>query len=163
MYIVCLWQSRKFRILLYCREKNAHVKVLFNKNIEFEKQGVCVGEDDVYFNCTNEKNQLMNGSVPWRGAREKHPILMQMFIEALCKPGAVVIDVTASTGGFTILISTINIQFFYLNDSIDFSFIQCNVMLIKNILIFYFFSFQVPLSTHVVKVDAILLLMRQMI
>ena len=107
----------------------------------------------------------MNGFVPWRGAREKHPILMQMFIEALCKPGAVVIDVTTSTGGFTILISTINIQFFYLNNLIDFSFIQCIVMLIKYILniLFLKFSFHVPLSTHVVKVDAILLLMRQMI
>ena len=62
----------------------------------------------------------MNGSVSWRGACEKHPILMQMFIEALCKPGAVVIDVTTSTGGFTIFISTIDIQFFYLNDSLDF-------------------------------------------
>ena len=51
----------------------------------------------------------MNCSVPWRGAHEKHPILMQMFIEVLCKSGAVVIDVTTSTGGFTILISTINI------------------------------------------------------
>ena len=51
----------------------------------------------------------MNGSVPWRGARKKHNILMQIFIEALCKPGAVVIDVTTSTGGFTMLISTINI------------------------------------------------------
>ena len=62
----------------------------------------------------------MNGSVPWRGAREKHPILMQMFIEASCKPEAVAIDVTTSTDGFTILICTIDIQFFYLNDSIDF-------------------------------------------
>ena len=111
MYIVCLWQSRKFRILLYCREKNAHVKVAFNKNIEFEKQGVCIGEDDIYFNYTTEKNQLMNGFVPWRGACEKHLIFMQMFIEALCKPRAVVIDVTTSTCGFTILMFTIYIQY----------------------------------------------------
>ena len=110
MYLVCLWQSRKFQILLYCREKNAHVKVSFNKNIEFEKQGICVGDDDVYFNYSIEKNQLVNGSIPWRGAREKHPILMQMFIEALCKLGAVVIDVTASTGVFAIFMPTINIQ-----------------------------------------------------
>ena len=62
----------------------------------------------------------MNDCVPWQGAREKHPILMQMFIKALRKPRVVVIDVTTSTGGFTILMSTINIQFFYLNDSINF-------------------------------------------
>ena len=111
MYIVCLWQSRKFQILLYCREKNAHVKVSFNKNIELKKQGVFIGGDDIYFNYTTEKNQLMNGYVPWRGAREKHPIFMQMFIEALCKPRTVVIDVTASTSGLTILMFTIYIQY----------------------------------------------------
>jgi hypothetical protein len=37
-------------------------------------------------------------------------ILMQMFIEALCKPRAIVIDVTASTGVFAIFMPTINIQ-----------------------------------------------------
>jgi hypothetical protein len=83
----------------------------------------------------------MNGFVHWRGAHKKQPILMQMFIEALCKPGAVVIDVTTFTGGFTILISTINIQFFYLNDSIDFSFIQCIVMLIKHVLNILYLKF----------------------
>ena len=51
----------------------------------------------------------MNGFVFWREAREKHPILMQMFIHALCKPEMIVIDVTTSAGGFTILISTIDI------------------------------------------------------
>ena len=111
MYIVCLWQSRKFRILLYFREKNANVKISFNKNIEFQKQCICIGEDDIYFNYTIEKNQLLNDFVPWQGAREKHPIFMQMFIEALCKPRTVVIDVTASTSGLTILMFTIYIQY----------------------------------------------------
>ena len=87
-----------------------HIKISFNENIEFEKQDVCVGENDVYFNYTTEKNQLVNGSIPWRGAREKHPIIMQMFIEVLCKSGAVVIDVTASTSVFAIFMPTINIQ-----------------------------------------------------
>ena len=62
----------------------------------------------------------MNGFVHWQGAREKHPILMQMFIETLRKHVAIVIDVTTVTDGFTILISTINIQFFYVNGSINF-------------------------------------------
>ena len=96
--------------MLFCREKNANVKISFNKNIEFEKQGVCVGDDDVYFNYTTVKDQLMNGSIPWRGAREKHPTLIQMFIEALCKPGGVVVDVTASTGGFVIFITAFMFQ-----------------------------------------------------
>ena len=53
----------------------------------------------------------MNGYVPWRGAREKNPIFIQMFIEALCKHEAVVIDVATSTSGFTILMFTIYIQY----------------------------------------------------
>jgi hypothetical protein len=63
VHLVCLWQSRKFRILLYCHEKNADMKVSFNKNIEFKKQCVCVGKDNIYFNYTIEKNQLINGSI----------------------------------------------------------------------------------------------------
>ena len=69
-----------------------------------------VGKDEFYFNYATKKNQLINGFILWQGARQKHPILMDMFIEALCKPGAVVIDVTTSTNGFTILMSIINIQ-----------------------------------------------------
>lgn len=103
MYFVCFWQSRKLQLLLYCREKNVHVIISSNKNIEFQKQGVCIGKDDVYLNYTTENIQLMNGSNPWEGAREKHLILMQMFIKALCKPRAVVNDGIASTGVFTIL------------------------------------------------------------
>lgn len=58
--------------LLFCSEKHVHVKTPFNNNIEFENQGVCVGNDDVYFNYNFEKDQLMNGSFPWQGACEKH-------------------------------------------------------------------------------------------
>lgn len=36
--------------LLFCSKKHAHVKIAFDKNIEFKNQGVCVGNDDVYFN-----------------------------------------------------------------------------------------------------------------
>ena len=52
----------------------------------------------------------MNCYVHSRGARKKYPILIQMFIEALCKPGAMVIDVTSSTGRFIILMSTVDMQ-----------------------------------------------------
>ena len=36
-------------------EKNMHVKLLFNKNIEFKKQGACVNKYYVHFNYTSEK------------------------------------------------------------------------------------------------------------
>lgn len=75
--------------MLFCCENNAHVKVSFNKSIEFENQGVRVGHDDVHFNYARKKDQLLNSSMPRRGTRERHPILVQMFIEVLCKHAAV--------------------------------------------------------------------------
>lgn len=90
-------------MLSFCHEKNANMKIAFNKNIKFEKQGVCVGENDVYFDYTVVEDHLMDGSIPWRGTHEKHPTLIQMFIGALCKLGGVVVDVTSSTCGFVIL------------------------------------------------------------
>jgi hypothetical protein len=62
----------------------------------------------------------MNGYVLWLEAREKYFILMQMLIEALCYLEVVVINVTTFTGGLTILIFTINNNFFYFNDSVNF-------------------------------------------
>lgn len=88
--------------MLFCCENNAHVKVSFNKSSEFVNQGLRVGHDDAYFNYTRKKNHLMNLSVPWRGARERHPILVQMFIKVLCK----LLDVKVYTGGFIIFNST---------------------------------------------------------
>jgi len=54
--------------------------------------------DDVLRNYWFEKDVTMNGDVPWRGPREKAPSFMQMLVEALCQPGDVVVDCTASTG-----------------------------------------------------------------
>lgn len=88
--------------MLCCHELNVNVEIAFNKNIEFEKQGLCIGEDDVYFNYTIVIDQLMNGSVSWWGACEKYPKLIQIFIKALSKPRGVVVDVIASTRGFVI-------------------------------------------------------------
>jgi hypothetical protein len=76
------------------------MKIAFNKTIEFEKQGVCVGEDDVYFNYyTIKEDHLINGSVPWRGTCEEHLIFfIWMFIEALPKVGTLIVDAATSIG-----------------------------------------------------------------
>ena len=42
----------------------------------------------------------MNGLTPWRGAREKDPLLMQMLIESTTSFGDLVMDCTVSTGMF---------------------------------------------------------------
>lgn len=48
----------------------------------FQKNGAMSEVDaealDVYFNLTFVRTQLMNGKVPWRGAREKEFELMQI-------------------------------------------------------------------------------------
>ena len=43
------------------------------------------------------KTQLMHGNIPWRGAREKDPKSLQFLVEALTKPGDVVLYAYAST------------------------------------------------------------------
>lgn len=96
--------SKRFRILLFCSEKNANVKITLNKKIEFKKQGVCVWNDNMYFNYNIEKNLLMNGSVSWRVSSEKHPIFIKMFIETLYEIGMVVVDITTSDDWFLVTI-----------------------------------------------------------
>ena len=59
---------------------------------------VDVASSDVVFNYTSLESQSMNGTVPWRGPREKDTVLLQMLIVALTKPGSVVLDAFASTG-----------------------------------------------------------------
>ena len=51
---------------------------------------------------------------------------MHMFIGALCKHEVLDIDVTTSTGGFTISLSTIDIQQVKLDVPKHFSIVCCN-------------------------------------
>lgn len=60
--------------------------------------GVDVARDDILQNYMGKDDQLMNGDTPWRGAREKSTLFMQMLIQASSLPGDVVLDCTAGTG-----------------------------------------------------------------
>jgi hypothetical protein len=62
--------------------------------------GINLEEIDLLHNFTSLQTQLMNGVLPWRGAREKDPLFVQLLIEAFSKPGDVVLDCFASTGNF---------------------------------------------------------------
>ena len=42
--------------------------ISFNNNEVHVKEDVSVKDDDIIFNYTSEKDQLMDGSVSWRGA-----------------------------------------------------------------------------------------------
>lgn len=65
---------------------------------EVRDAGIDLEEDDLLHNFTTAKTHLMNGAVPWRGAREKDPRFLQILVEASTDPGDVVLDYNASTG-----------------------------------------------------------------
>jgi hypothetical protein len=65
---------------------------------ELEFVGIDVAVDDVIFNLVMKDTQLMRGSIPWRGGREKDPVLLQLLIESTTEVGDIVLDCTASTG-----------------------------------------------------------------
>jgi hypothetical protein len=64
---------------------------------ELDSVGIDVAVDDVFFNLMTKDTQLMRGSTPWRGSREKDPILLQFLIESTTDVGDIVLDCTAST------------------------------------------------------------------
>jgi hypothetical protein len=95
-------QSRRFWILLFVRSryKNTSVtsKFVLHSNEDTREAGIDLEEDDLLHNFTCAKSQLMNGNIPWRGAREKDPKFVQIFLEASTIPGDIVFDYNASTG-----------------------------------------------------------------
>jgi hypothetical protein len=65
---------------------------------ELDSVGIDVVVDDVLFNLVTKDTQLMRDSTPWRGGREKDPILLKLLIESTTQVGDIVLDCTASTG-----------------------------------------------------------------
>jgi hypothetical protein len=65
---------------------------------ELDSVGIDVAVDDVLFNLVTKESQLMKGSSPWRGGREKDPLLLQLLIESTTQLGDIVLDCTASKG-----------------------------------------------------------------
>jgi hypothetical protein len=49
---------------------------------ELDYVGIDDAVDDVLFNLVTRDTQLMRGSSPWRGGREKDPVLLQLLIES---------------------------------------------------------------------------------
>jgi hypothetical protein len=67
-----------------------------------ERHGVDVARDDILPNLVSKEDQLMDGSTPWRGPREKSLALIQMLIQASSSPGDIVLDCSAATGTLNI-------------------------------------------------------------
>jgi hypothetical protein len=66
--------------------------------VELDSVGIDVAIDDVLFNLVMKDTQLKNGNIPWRGSREKDPLLLQLLIESTTQVGDIVLDCTASIG-----------------------------------------------------------------
>jgi hypothetical protein len=64
---------------------------------ELDSVGIDVDVDDVLFNLVMKDTQLMKNSTPWRGGREKDPLLLQLLIESTMQVNNIVLDCTAST------------------------------------------------------------------
>jgi hypothetical protein len=92
---------------------------------ELDSVGIDVAVDDVLFNLVTRDTQLMRGSSPWRGGREKDPVLLQLLIESTTQVGDIILDCTASTGtkflvilsfvSFSILIMTLLLTIYFLS------------------------------------------------
>jgi hypothetical protein len=65
--------------------------------------GIDLYEDDLLHNFVTRDSQLMNGTIPWRGSREKDPLLLQMLIEACTKVGDIVVDCIVAIGDSLLL------------------------------------------------------------
>jgi hypothetical protein len=80
---------------------------------ELDSVGIDIAVDDVLFNLVMKDTQLMKGSTPWRGGREKDPVLLQLLIESTTQVGDIVFDCTASTGTyFLVIFSSVALSFF---------------------------------------------------
>jgi hypothetical protein len=75
----------------------------FHSILEVENAGIDLYEDDLLHNFVTKDSQLMNGVIPWRGSKEKDPLLLQMLIEACKDVGDIVVDCTAATGDSLLL------------------------------------------------------------
>jgi hypothetical protein len=92
---------------------------------KLDSVGIDVTVDDVLFNLVTRDTHLMRGSSPWRGGREKDPVLLQLLIESTTQVGDIVLDCTASTGtkflvilsfvAFSILIMTLLLTIYFLS------------------------------------------------
>jgi hypothetical protein len=64
---------------------------------ELDSVDIDVAVDDILFNLVTKDTQLMRGNIPWRGGREKDPLLLQLLIESTTHVNDIVLDCTAST------------------------------------------------------------------
>jgi hypothetical protein len=65
--------------------------------LELDAAGIDLENDDLLINPMTKDMHLMRGAIPWRGAREKEPLFLQMFIKSTTIVGNIVLNFIAST------------------------------------------------------------------
>jgi hypothetical protein len=78
--------------------------------MELEAFGMDLAEDDVLHNLVTRESQHMRGVTPWRGCKEKDPLLLQTLIESTTLAGDIVLDCTAATGTLALPNSFISLK-----------------------------------------------------
>lgn len=59
--------------------------VRFNFRTPYVDLGLDIEGIDIFINMAIKDSQLLNGGVPWRGAKEKDALSLQMFVESIGK------------------------------------------------------------------------------
>ena len=97
-------QTMRFAITLVVRSipEVCASKFCFQHIPALDRHGVDVARDDILQNLVSREDQLMDGSTPWRGPREKSLVLIQMLIQASSSPGDIVLDCSTATGTLNI-------------------------------------------------------------
>lgn len=88
-------QTRRFHIIMFMHNKMFAVRFNFQK--PNDTSTLDIEGTNIFFNLTRVGNLLMNGTVPWRGGRERDPLSMQAFIKALTKHEGVILSAYVST------------------------------------------------------------------
>ena len=93
-------QTKRFGITLLVRKLTSipPSRFAFQQIPDLVSRGIDVQQDGFLDNHVYNADLIMNGDRPWRGARQKSPLLFQMLIESCTLPGDVVLDATAMIG-----------------------------------------------------------------
>ena len=71
--------------------------LILHKKTKWSDMGYLLKMDGILSNFTDDKNQLMDGDVPWRGAREKHNEFLGIILSTLTNKANIVMDWNCGT------------------------------------------------------------------
>ena len=72
--------------------------LVLHEKTKWSNIGYSLKMDGMLSNFIDHKNQLMNGDVPWRGARKKHNKFLGIIFSTLTNEGDLIMDWNYGTG-----------------------------------------------------------------